>query len=284
MCRFTFYHGPSLRISSLVTEPTNSIIHQSYLSQERSEPLNGDGFGVAWYPREGEPGLFRSVTPAWNNANLVSLSRVVESRCILAHVRAATQVRSVSEINCHPFVSGSYAFMHNGDLGGFAMLRRALLNHLSDDAFARLQGQTDSEHLFALILDRLGNNGAAVTVQQLAAIIKEGIKDALKLVERFAPGEYSYLNLVLTDGNVAVASRFTTQPDYDGESLYWNSGKRYSCEKGLCRMIVSDSSGTAVLVSSERLSNDPGWEIVPRNHMLLIGQDQTTWLEPLEYE
>ena len=92
MCRFVLYLGQEIGVDSLVTEPKNSIIHQSYHSHEREEPLNGDGFGVAWYvPGHDEPALFRNVTPAWNDINLLHLARVTRTRCVLAHVRAATR-------------------------------------------------------------------------------------------------------------------------------------------------------------------------------------------------
>ena len=282
MCRFTFYHGPPMRLSALVTSPKNSLIHQSFQSHEREEPLNGDGFGIAWYTPRGEVGRFRAVTPAWNNANLFSLAAVVESSCVLAHVRAATQVRSVSEANCHPFVAGRYSFMHNGDLGGFAAVRRTMLGRLSDEAFARVEGQTDSEHLFALTLDRLAERGADGTAGCLAGALRDALREALELVARHAPGKPSFLNLVLSDGEVAVVSRYTTVENYDGESLYWSSGRRYTCEGNVCRMVAPDPAGSTVLVSSERLSEDPGWEPVPRNHMLLVGRDHTARLEALE--
>lgn len=48
MCRFTAYLGPGILVSSLVTEPHHSIIHQSYHAKERIEPLNEDGFGIGW--------------------------------------------------------------------------------------------------------------------------------------------------------------------------------------------------------------------------------------------
>ena len=80
MCRFTFYRGAPLALSALLTEPDNSLIHQSFHSHEREEPLNGDGFGVAWYSwGHAEPAVFRSVTPAWSNGNLRELARVVET-------------------------------------------------------------------------------------------------------------------------------------------------------------------------------------------------------------
>ena len=36
MCRFAMYLGPPIQLSALVTEPSNSIIHQSYDAQERA--------------------------------------------------------------------------------------------------------------------------------------------------------------------------------------------------------------------------------------------------------
>ena len=148
MCRFVLYLGPSLPLADLLTRPEHSLIHQSFHSHERVEPLNGDGFGVAWFcPNHGqEPAVFRSVTPAWNNRNLVELARVTESECILAHVRAASPGLPVIETNCHPFSAGPYAFMHNGVVAGFQEMRRKLLARLSDDAFSAIRGSTDSEH------------------------------------------------------------------------------------------------------------------------------------------
>jgi len=72
MCRFVLYLGPEITVSSLVTEPEHSIIHQSYMSREREEPLNGDGFGLAWYAPHltTHPALFKDISPAWNNDNL----------------------------------------------------------------------------------------------------------------------------------------------------------------------------------------------------------------------
>ena len=156
MCRFTLYLGPDIRLSSLLLEPTHSLIRQSTHSREREEPLNGDGFGVGWYARElsGEPAVFRSITPAWNNRNLHNLARVVASDCILAHVRAATQSSGVNEANCHPFRYQQYLFMHNGDVGNFRHVRRRMLDSVCDEAYSNVYGSTDSECFFALCIDR----------------------------------------------------------------------------------------------------------------------------------
>lgn len=90
MCRFVLYLGSEITLDVLTTRPTNSIIHQSFHSHLREEPLNGDGFGIAWYVPDvsPEPAQFRSIQPAWNNVNLLHLARVCRSSVVLAHVRA----------------------------------------------------------------------------------------------------------------------------------------------------------------------------------------------------
>lgn len=285
MCRFTFYLGKPVQLSSLVTEPENSLIHQSFHSHEREEPLNGDGFGVAWYVGgHAEPSLFRSITPAWSNANLRDLARVTSSPCVLAHVRAATQQLEVNEANCHPFKRGGLAFMHNGDVGGFSRIRRQIIHELSDETFEGVRGTTDSEHFFALLCDQVAVAGAKTTTQALAAAFEATLRRVVALAQEHAPGAHTYLNAVVTDGHGAVACRFTTDVPENADSLYVSHGRRYVCEDGLCKMLDPEGGLGAVLVSSERLSEDPGWQGVPVNHLVLIASNRTVSVRPLEIE
>jgi ergothioneine biosynthesis protein EgtC len=283
MCRFAFYKGKPLPLSLLLMEPEHSLIHQSFQAREREEPLNGDGFGVAWYADgHGEPALFRSVTPAWSNQNLRELARVTASHCVLAHVRAATQGLQVGEPNCHPFRRGSVAFMHNGDIGGFGAIRRALVGQLSDESFYAIRGTTDSEHFFALLCDELGAGGARVTSAHMAEAVRRTIRRVLALVAQHAAGEHMYLNAVVTDGDSAVACRFTTDREDNADSLYTNRGRRYICEDGVCRMLdPGEQNGSAIMVSSEPLSSDSGWAAVPVNHLIRIEPNLTVIAEPV---
>ncbi len=277
------YLGPTIRLSSLVVEPKHSIIDQSFHSHGQEEPLNGDGFGIAWYVPEmsREPALFRSVTPAWNNTNLLELARVVQSPLIFAHVRAATKQGGQSEANCHPFRSGSYAFMHNGDIGDFARVRRPLLNSLSDEAFDSIHGNTDSEHLFGVVIDELAKSKAA-GAEHLAVAMEAAVARVVALGRQHGQGQPSYLNLALSDGETAVACRFTTEPDYEGESLFVHTGRVYVCHDGVCKMLSPERGRGCVLVSSEPLSDDPGWVALPRNSMVLVTKEGTISQRPLQ--
>lgn len=281
MCRFVFYQGTELRLSSLLTEPDHSLIRQSFDARERAEPLNGDGFGVAWYLPDADepPGLYRSVTPAWSDVNLHELARAVTTRTLLAHVRAAT-AGVVSQANCHPFRRGRLAFMHNGDIGGFHALRRPLLARLSDPAFDAVGGSTDSEHFFALIHDALDDPFAPQQADDLVAALRGAIASTRDLLATHAPHESLYLNAVLTDGDTAVVCRYTDDDASRAHSLYRVQGRRYDCVDGVCHLRETRGAGS-VLVASEPLSADGDWQPITPNHALVISGGEIIAESPL---
>ncbi len=274
MCRFALYLGKEITVSSLLTEPVNSIIHQSFHSHEREEPLNGDGFGIAWYIGDtNRPAIFKDITPAWNNLNLLNLARVTRTSCLLAHVRAASPGLPVQQLNCHPFSKGPLSFMHNGTVGGFHAIRRRLLSGLSDEAFDSILGSTDSEHVFGLITDHVASaTEGAASLASMEGAIRAAIGRTEELRDQAKIDEPSFLNLALTDGRRAVVSRFVSDEPARANTLYVHSGSRYVCEEGMCRM-VDDREEGAVIVASEPLSEDPGWEPVPPNHLVTVDED-----------
>ncbi len=282
MCRFTLYLGPPLRMAELVTEPVHSLIRQSKQSRERVEPMNADGFGVAWWAPalSDRPAVYRSIQPAWNDRNLEDLARVIESQCILAHVRAATAGSSISEDNCHPFRRGPIAFMHNGELGGIARVRRPLLKNLSDASFESIRGTTDSEVIFAVFLDRLTACKETDPAEALRTATRETLGEVSRLARELVPDANNTMNLALADGANAVVTRFTDGTDDTAQSLYVNSGRRLVCRDGQSRMLEPERGEGAVVVSSERLSDDPGWVPVPVNHMVVVRADRSVEIEP----
>lgn len=285
MCRFILYLGTEITLSSLVTEPVNSIIHQSFHSHEREEPLNGDGFGLAWYVPEitEEPVLFKDVTPAWNNLNLLNLSRVTRSSCVLAHVRAASPGLPVIQPNCHPFSWGPFAFMHNGRVAGFRKVRRVLLERLSTEAFHLISGSTDSEHVFALFVDhyrRLSQeqNRAEAMAMALTATIGE----VEELTRQIQAEEPSLLNIAVTDGDCAVVTRYISCKPEKGNTLYIHTGRRYVCDDGHCQMVEPADGRGAVIIASEPLSKDEGWMSVQPNSLVVVQKDLQLDIRALE--
>ncbi len=284
MCRFVYYRGAAIRLSSLITEPVHSIIHQSYHSKEREEPLNGDGFGVGWYaPEETDrPVVFKDVTPAWNNQNLANLAPVVRSPCIVAHIRAATPGLPVSQLNCHPFSWGKFAFAHNGEVGGFRAIRRQIQSELSEEAFNLLRGSTDSEHLFALFANNFGHYSGSSTLDAMASALGDAITTVEALKNEQGIDTASMLNVVLTDGESAVVTRYASSGQQKPHSLYLHQGSAYECVDGVCHMRDRSESGNTVLVASEPLSHDDGWKRVDANCMLLIDKEFVIEQRPID--
>lgn len=286
MCRFALYLGPKISISSLVTEPTNSIINQSFHSHEQKEPLNGDGFGVAWYkPKISlEPAVFKDITPAWNNMNLINLARLTQSPCILAHVRAATAGLAVIELNCHPFSWGPFAFMHNGRIAGFKSMKREILNRLSNEAFHLIAGSTDSEHAFALFADHYLHLKEELShLEAMVAALTKTIKEVEILREETGVEAASLLNFAIADGQCAVVSRYISHPPEEANTLYIHYGERYVCKDGVCKMVNPDVGNGAVIIASEPLNEDEGWHKVESNSLVVVDQNLKIETRPLEF-
>jgi predicted glutamine amidotransferase len=295
MCRFTLYLGPPVRLSTLVTEPKHSLINQSFNSVERSEPLNGDGFGIGWYaPRMwSEPALFHQITPAWNNRNLQSIAKVVASPCVMAHVRAASPGSEVNQANCHPFGYGGYLLMHNGHVGAFRKVRRRILETLTDEAFNVVKGSTDTEHLFAVFVDEIIRNGCPVDpgasgdadgqgAMELALRLSAAIARVLAVVHEHGGGDPSFLNVAVADGKHVAVCRFADHPQEDPESLHLLHGEMYEPAGRRFPQRRAEDEGEAMVVSSERLTEDPRWRDVPANAMVVLDRHAAPRILPMD--
>src|SRR5882672_7060519 len=167
MCRFIAYHGEPILLEDLIASPSHSLIKQSIHATESRSETNGDGFGLGWYGERERPGLYREVSPAWSDENLLSICAQVRSRMFFAHVRAATGTATM-RANCHPFAVGRYMFMHNGQIGGFQAIRRRLEALIPDELYNARAGTTDTEVLFLIAL---GNGLETEPIQAMAKTI-----------------------------------------------------------------------------------------------------------------
>jgi glutamine amidotransferase len=276
MCRFIAYRGKPVVMDEILYQPKNSLIKQSAAAHEAEEPLNGDGFGVGWYSPEIDtgPGLYVSVRPAWNDRNLRYIGKHIRTRCLFAHVRAASE-GEVSEANCHPFHFKNFLFMHNGGIGGFQKLKRQIRRKLSDEIYDWVRGQTDSEHLFALFLENLSNRDANPTSQEMADTLEATIREieAMKADEGIT--EASYINCSLTDGNSMIAVRYVSDPAEIASTLYYAQGQHYVCYDGIAEVIPSSphSQERAVLIVSEKLTErKEDWTEIPTNSMCIVDE------------
>lgn len=288
MCRFIVYKGASLLLSDLLYRPVNSLIMQSYRARERAEPLNGDGFGVGWYVPEIDPTpcVQRSISPAWSNRNLQNLAPKTYAANLFAHVRAASPGMIVSEVNVHPFNYDRFMWMHNGAIANFNRIKRRLRESLKDEFYDMIAGTTDSEHAFAVFLNRLqvpfGEAGAGDMRQALV----ETIKSLNGWTREADIPEASFYNFAVTDGRSTVVSRYSSGEGVAGASLHYSRGHKFEClPGGVCDMhgVAANEAARAVIVSSERLTEEQDdWIDVPDNHTITVHEDLSVRIEKID--
>ncbi|AET40805.1 glutamine amidotransferase subunit DUG3 Ecym_6434 [Eremothecium cymbalariae DBVPG len=300
MCRFLIYKGKEpIRLSHLLTRPEHSIINQSFDSRlrlDRRRPINGDGFGVAYYS-DGEelgkePCLFKAITPAWNNQNLESLAEKTKSSLVFAHVRAST-CGVLSATNCHPFTYHKLTFMHNGGVANFSKIKRRLLAHIDDVYFNYIQGSTDSECSFALFLDtldKMGHDPSQIHGHFDHQVLRQALQKTIEYLRDWTKDvsadpastrEPSLLNFAVTDGVCVVISRYITSSTDEAASLHFSCGSNFvEYSPGEYRMERLDRNQDVVMVASEPLTFERGdWTTVPTNSILTI-KNQSVLLHP----
>lgn len=262
MCRMIGYlGGPEATLSSLVLEPDHSLLVQSYAPREMmSGVVNADGFGVGWYaPWSGdEPAVYRSNSALWADRSFAGIAGKVRAGSVFAAVRSATPGLPVEESGVPPFASGPYTFMHNGAIDGFMDgPMRLLRDSLSDETYAGLLGVTDSETVFASVLDALAGGAG------LGGALEEAVGRVGAVCRKL--GTNATLNLAVTDGGGMAFTRCSTAGP--GNSLY----------------VIEDGNAFpgAAVVASERLDGDAGWREVPDGHLLTI-DGRGASLRPLE--
>lgn len=260
MCRMVAYFGgPPVPLSSVVLAPEHSLLVQSYAPQEMmSGVVNADGFGVGWYtPEDEEPAVYRSNASIWGDRSFANIAPKVRSTRFFGAVRSATPGLPVEESGVPPFDTGRYMFMHNGAIQDFRQkAMRPLRDSLSDEAHAGLLGVTDSETIFAGLLDRLREGkdldvALAATIRHVSAVCA-------------VAGLEATLNLAATDGAAMAFTRFSTTGP--GNSLYYIEGGAFP---------------EAVVVASEKLDGDEGWREVPDRSLLAVDPERGATLRSL---
>ena len=283
MCRLLAYKGTPIIMDKLLYQPKNSLVNQSINAREIEEPLNGDGFGLGWYVPEftQEPATFVSTSPAWNNRNLRNLAPRIKTECMIAHVRAAS-VGEVSESNCHPFQYKNLLMAHNGGVEEFNKIKRKLRAPLNDEMYTWIKGQTDSEHIFAYLVNTLITQHKSIGVDEVVDSFEKTFKFIKKLITEAGIQDAAYLNMVFTNGIFIVATRWCSDPNEESLTLYHSEGSRYVVEDGITRMEAPQDDDQAVLVVSEKLTDDAHWTMIPNNHFVIVEQSLNVRVKPIK--
>lgn len=266
----------------------NALIEQS--EEDVRGLSNPHGWGMG-HVANGTTGCFRQVKPATESAKYRQTALSTEGTTVLAHVRRAT-VGDPDHSNTHPFRHGSALLIHNGHVPSFDQVRPRLLDRLDESHRQSIRGTTDSEHIFALLLqlqdESPGDPLHAVT------------RSAVHLVQDWVDDTSTDATVQATDTDFASLSH-DELVDVLGLNLLWTDGQTLAGSRlnrtlwALSRDRVHTCSlcGTAhanppdgesyrsITLASERLT-DEDWTEIPNGSVFSASSAGQLHVESLD--
>ena len=290
MCRFVAYLGEEVLLDDVLFEPDSSIVEQAVHPRMLSA-MNLAGFGVlGWHAGSADPQTpytYRTAGLPFFDRNLRALSRKARTTALIAHVRGVmlSDREVVNEQNVHPFryERARIALAMNGDLDRFPDMRWELVPLIPNEIGRHIEGTTDTEWLYALVLAQLDDPWGAPGAEEVAAAVEKALLIIRDIRVRMGIRRQSAVNLVLSDGEWVVATRFaydygwyhegwsftSGERRYDFTTLWYTAGTGYGCRDGEWGVGAGDGT-TSMLVASEPLTaNRAGWLEAPEYSLLI---------------
>ncbi len=282
MCRiFAFRSRVDLKVQRSLIKAENALQIQS-----RKHP---HGWGIAYYlTAQRDPHVIKSMESAFTDERFRRVSSFLTSHAVIAHVRKAT-VGELSQNNTHPFSWNGWTFCHNGTIFGFDKIQARMRERIHPRFRSEINGTTDSETFFYLVLSELERSGFDIDHHQgpLPDTLWGRLGELLGWVRDLseATGEderEAMMNFVLTDGMVMLAARFNG-------GLSFSTQKRRCADFDICPVPQKVCFGarqdgvqhTHLLLASDPTSSDDVWEEIPNRGLLLVERDLSLRVRPL---
>lgn len=281
MCRVMAYLGKPVLLDELLYGAEGGFVQQAVDPQLMSL-LNLGGFGLAaWapsFPQPSCPVTYRVPTVPSFDRNLRALAQKVEATAIVAHVRGVlySERERVGNNNVHPFLfdGTTVALAQNGDLYDFGRMRFDLVERVRPELGALIEGTTDTEWVYALILSMLDDPFAWVGAEEMAEAVERALEVLRELRSARGIAVQSPVNLVLTDGRWLLATRFAFDYGwYPEDGSFFASEREHDFTTLWFRAPDGTNGGSSLIVASEPLTrHHVGWFEVPEYSMLMVEQ------------
>jgi glutamine amidotransferase len=259
MCRlYGFRANEPTKVECTLVHAQNALLVQS--RRDRAGESHIHGWGVAAY-EDHDPILDRQAWAAYHGEHFRRAAARIYAETVLAHVRKATVGPPRIE-NTHPFAEGHWSFIHNGTVPGFAAIRDSMLTAMTDRQRGAVRGDTDSEHVFRLLMSERERQPA----KPLFELVRTTARHILDWCASARPGVRAGLNIMITDGGELVGTRW-------GRTLFVARREGvHDCE--ICGFPhvhhQPNRDYRAIVVASEPITHET-WEEAPEGSIYRIG-------------
>lgn len=205
MCRHLGWLGAPVSVSSLILEPANGLLVQSYSPRRQKHGLlNADGWGVGFFDGA-TPRRWRSAAPLWGDASLASVAPALRSGCVVAAVRSATVGMPIEPSASAPFTDGEWLLSHNG------IVDRGVLP-VSRTAESTVDSAILAAHIFTAGLDNLGDTARKVGESDPSARLNILAANGSRMLATAWGDTLSILRR--PDGVVLASEHYDDHPDW----------------------------------------------------------------------
>jgi predicted glutamine amidotransferase len=259
MCRL-------LAISSSESTDFKIVLREAPRSLAALSREHRDGWGIAVFDAgRGAWTIDRGVLCATEDERFHRLAVGSRGDLLVSHVRQKT-VGATSLANTHPFERGGWVFAHNGTIKDVVWLR----SRVSPERHAEIEGETDSELLFAWVLTKLDEAG--VTLEPASPRTDYALAETTKAArERVDFGAFSFL---LSDGATTYAHRFGRSLFLLERTPHDEVRARRTSRDGTIVETPWSPRRSAVFVASERITDEP-WQNVAEGMLLRVERTPT---------
>ena len=203
MCRHLAWLGAPRTVASLVLDPPQGLLVQSYRPRRQKHGVvNADGWGVGLIAADG-PHRWRSNRPLWADASFASIAPLLASPCVIAAVRSATPGMPTDEAAAAPFTDGRWLLSHNGRVDRDVLPLDPAAESLCDSALL-------AAHVFATGPDAFGEIVTDVAAKDPSARLNLLLADGTRILATTWGDTLSYL--VQPDGVVVASEPWDDDP------------------------------------------------------------------------
>jgi glutamine amidotransferase len=269
MCRlYGLRANEPTRVECALVRAQNALLAQS--RRDRQGGSHNHGWGIATY--DGPiPHIDRQAWAAYHGEHFRRSAERAYAATVLAHVRHATIGGPTLE-NTHPFAEGRWSFVHNGTIPRFPHIRPRMLSAMSFRHRAAIRGETDSEHVFRLLMTLHDAHPGRPLLDTLLLAVHHVLAWCAEEAEGLPIG----LNVMVTNGVELAGTRL-------GRSLHFV--ERHGVDPcPICGNphVIGDEgiAYRAVEVASEPITEE-AWRELPERSAYAVGPDYRLHVEPI---